>query len=109
MGGYIGTLLLMVKQNVPRIIGVFAVITFSFGGGLYFALVGHYNDGHVDMVNDNSTRFVLYKLCIILYSIQECAHCVPIPCSEIYLVWLTGARMIIEGSILTYYGSEGFK
>ena len=60
MGGYIGTLLLMLKRDIPRIIGVFLVINFSFGGGLYFALVGHYNDSNVDTVNDNSTR---YKLC----------------------------------------------
>jgi len=29
--------------------------------------------------------------------------------SEIYLVWLTGIRMLIEGSVLTYFGPEGFK
>jgi len=59
MGGYTGTLLLMLKRDIPRIIGVFVVITFSFGGGLYFALVGHYDDSNVDTVNDNSTRFIL--------------------------------------------------
>ena len=56
MGGYIGTLFLMLKRDVVRIIGVFLVINFSFGGGLYFALVGQYGGSDVDMVNDNSTR-----------------------------------------------------
>jgi len=57
MGRYIGTIFLMIRRDIPRIVGVFAVINISFGGGLYFALVGHYDDSSVDMANDNSTRY----------------------------------------------------
>ena len=56
MGKYVGTLFHLMKRDIPRIIGVYLVINFSFGGGLYFALVGHYDDSNVDMANDNSTR-----------------------------------------------------
>ena len=58
MGRYIGILFLLIKRDIPRIIGVFAVINFSFGAGLYFALIGHYDDSNVDMANDNSTRYM---------------------------------------------------
>ena len=58
MGRYIGTIFLLIRRDIPRIIGVFAVINFSFGGGLYFALVGHYDDSNVAMGNDNSTRYM---------------------------------------------------
>jgi len=83
------------------------VINFSFGGGLYFALVEHYNDGNVAMGNDNSTR----------YMHTHAVHAQPrmymqylsMSCSAIYLVWLSGVRMIIEGTVLTYYGPGGFK
>lgn len=56
MGKYVGTLLLLVKYDLPRLLGVFIVINFSFGAGLYFTLVGHYNDDNVDITNNNSTR-----------------------------------------------------
>ena len=55
-GSYVGTLFLLLRQDMPRLVGVFVVINFSLGSGLYFALVGHYDDGNVDTVNDNSTR-----------------------------------------------------
>ena len=61
MGQYVGTLCLIVKKDLPRLFIVFAVINFSFGSGLYFSLLGHYNDEHVDIVNDNSTRLVCYS------------------------------------------------
>ena len=56
LGQYIGTLLLIVKKDLPRLFIVFAVINFSFGTGLYFSLLGHYNNENVDIINDNSTR-----------------------------------------------------
>ena len=57
MGQYVGTLILMVKKDLPLLFVVFAVINFSFGSGLYFSLLGHYNDDNVDIFNDNSTRY----------------------------------------------------
>lgn len=57
MGKYVGTLVLLLKHDLPRLIAVFAVINFSFGTGLYFTLVGHYNNENVDIVNENSTRY----------------------------------------------------
>ena len=30
-------------------------------------------------------------------------------CSELYLLWLTGVRLLVEGSVLTYIGQDGFK
>ena len=56
MGKYVGTLFLLVKQDFPRLLGVFLVINFSFGTGLYLALVGNDNLENVDIVNENSTR-----------------------------------------------------
>ena len=56
MDKYVGTLILMAKHDLPRLLGVFLVINFSFGTGLYFALVDHYNDDNVDVANNNSTR-----------------------------------------------------
>ena len=67
MGGYIGTLLLMLKQDFPRIIGVFLVINFSFGGGLYFALVGQYGGRDVDMADGNSTRYSIQYIYIYIH------------------------------------------
>ena len=61
MGKYVGTLFLLLKHDIPRLFGVFLVINFSFGTGLYLTLVGHYNEENVDTVNDNSTR------CIYIY------------------------------------------
>ncbi|CAI8031505.1 hypothetical protein GBAR_LOCUS17870 [Geodia barretti] len=83
MDKYVGTLILMAKHDLPRLLGVFLVINFSFGTGLYFALVDHYNDDNVDDANNNST-------------------------SEVYNLWLTGVQMVIEGSVLTYIGRDGF-
>ena len=56
MGQYVGTLFLIVKKDLPLLFVVFAVINFSFGSGLYFSLLGHYNNENVDLLNDNSTR-----------------------------------------------------
>ena len=59
MGQYVGTLFLMVKKDLPLLFLVFAVINFSFGSGLYFSLLGYYDNENVDIVNDNSTRYEL--------------------------------------------------
>ena len=57
LGTYIGTLFLLLKRDIPRLIGLFIVINFSFGGGLYFALIGQYDDSSVDELNNNDTRY----------------------------------------------------
>ena len=74
------------------------MINFSFGGGLYFALVGQYDGRDVDMADGNTILWYL-----------DYPHVISMSFSEIYLVWLTGIRMLIEGSVLTYFGPEGFK
>ena len=51
------TLYLMVRDDIPRLIGVFIVINISLGSGLYFALVGYYNHSNVNIANDNITRY----------------------------------------------------
>ena len=56
MGQYVGTLFLIVKKDLPLLFVVFAVINFSFGSGLYFSLLGHYDNDNVDILNNNSTR-----------------------------------------------------
>ena len=53
MGTYVGTLFLMMKKDIPRLILVFLVINLSFGAGLYFSLVGYYNKDNIDTANDN--------------------------------------------------------
>ena len=58
MGTFVGMLILIAKHDLPRLFGVFVVINFSFGTGLYFALVEHRHDGNVDIANENVTRFV---------------------------------------------------
>ena len=63
MGTYVGTLFLMMMKDIPRLSLVFLVINISFGAGLYFSLVGYYNNDNIDTVNDNTTRYVL---CILL-------------------------------------------
>lgn len=74
MGRYVGTIFLIIRRDIPRIIGVFAVINFSFGAGLYFALVGHYDETNVDKVNDNSTRYMYIHVfvCQLYMPSQEC-------------------------------------
>ena len=61
MGKYVGTLILIAKHDLPRLVAVFLVINFSFGTGLYFALVDHSNDDDVHVANTNSTRLVYHK------------------------------------------------
>ena len=56
MGTDVGTLFLMMKKDIPRLLLVFLVINISFGAGLYFSLVGYYNNDNIDTVNDNTTR-----------------------------------------------------
>ena len=62
MGQYVGTLILLAKRDLPRLFIVFVVINFSFGTGLYFALVGHYNSGNLDIANENITGFVCFSV-----------------------------------------------
>ena len=30
-------------------------------------------------------------------------------CREVYLVWLTGIRILAEGSVIEYYGDGGYR
>ena len=53
MDKYVGTLILIAKHDLPRLLGVFVVINFSFGTGLYFSLVGHSN---INVADENATR-----------------------------------------------------
>ena len=48
-------------------------------------------------------------LCMSANSVYAITYCLSMSCSAIHLVWLAGVRMIIEGSVLTYYGPGGFK
>ena len=56
VGEYMAILVLMTKRDVPQFMIVFLVSIFSLGGGLYFALIGHYNENSLDTENNNDTR-----------------------------------------------------
>ena len=57
VGEYVAILVLLTKRDVPHFVAVFLVIIFSLGGGLYFALIGHYNEDSLDTENNNDTRW----------------------------------------------------
>ena len=56
LGQFAGMLLLIAKRDLPRLLVLFLITIFSFGTSLYFALVGHRNDGNIDEMNNNVTR-----------------------------------------------------
>ena len=71
-------LILIAEHDLPRLFGVFAVINFSFGTGLYFALVEPRNNGNIDVANENVTRSVIEIISrsIIMSSLLKNFHAV---------------------------------
>ena len=111
---------------------IFSVFLFSFSGAFYLALRGEIHNqegiGCMDynltsgengsmaasegVVNTSlniypfETSYVISNYCRM--AIHLCLLCT---CSEIYLVWFTGIRVMIEGAIIVdqYFGPNGFK
>ena len=105
-------LVLLIKRDVPQFVTVFIVIIFSLGGALYLSLIGYYSDNNLDTENNNDTRCSDDScVCVcVCFSVQKNCQLVRLlSCSEIYLLWWTGFRILAEGSALTYYGPGGFK
>lgn len=105
-------------RDVLQFLIVFAVITISFGGGLYFSLLtqpctvsqsttamGFSSITNTSLcLHPDETRFTLPDFVFVLIFINLYWH------SELYLSWLTGIRLLVEGSIIDPYifGDQGF-
>lgn len=52
VGEYVAILYLLIWRDIRRIVLVFIIMIFSFGGALYFTPVASYSDNNTENIND---------------------------------------------------------
>ena len=115
-------------RDIVQFGSIFSVFLFSFSGAFYLALRGEVQNEGVESYNttvENGSiapenilntnlysypfetsyvnKYIYISSCFIILSLFVY--------SEIYLVWFTGIRVMIEGSTVVdqYFGPNGFK
>lgn len=56
VGEYVAILYLLIWRDIRRIVIVFIIMIFSFGGALYFSSAARYSDNNTESYSDNTTE-----------------------------------------------------
>ena len=134
-GAYIQILFQILIRDIIQFGTIFSVFLFSFSGAFYLALRGEVRDqeGTSSCVDCNLTTVengsmaasettvntslniypfeTSYVKLLINFNKQASMYVHCDTHSEIYLVWFTGIRVMIEGAIIVdqYFGPNGFQ
>lgn len=105
VGKYVNILVLVIKRDVIPFMIVFTVVLVMFTGSFYCALRAEVDQNRFAIINASVDSDNGSNITRVRSSLDKYQETMSFP-----LVFLTGVRMMVEGgSVIDYYGSEGFR